>query len=688
MGSDGPVSGRDRLRSRLGARTNTSPANNASWLVAVGILAAVIPASEKVAENQVFFAAHGVPSWAWIVLVVVGTLTCWLLLTGAFALLRRWLSAGAFDAVASVVMLMVTWFFVGNVLSRTLLASAPVLGPAVGLLVAIGITLLARRAAMGTVLVVFAAIAAAVPLVTSAASAGEPDEAPAFAFDAGTERPSILWIVSDELQYPLVFTQGGDVRPEFPNLARLAADGTTYTKAYAAANYTDYAVPAMLNGISDVAAVGADAMQQVRAGVGVVPGLASEYAIVMESPIYSFDCDTEDCASVGSDADISPFQRYWGFAADTAAIAGRTALAPPFSDLFPSLDGKWRDFWSGGDEFGDFAEGDTVGDAIAGIRQVEQTRPGTPWFAFWHTIRTHAPWVLDREGVPIYPSRVPIVEGAHMIGAESDQTFTTDELRHLQRRLYAASAIDFDRQLGVLLDDLEASGSYDGTLIVLTADHGATMTERSDRRVGDDLVQRWSEVAHVPLVVKAPGQSEPARVTQPRSTGQIAATVLAAAGVDPVDVTRSPGLDATLEGGPVFTTVAGGALTPWRYEAVAEVDPWQPEDLTPPDPDHPFAVGVDAALLGAAVPDGWDEVAASEVQELPGESDQVALIVDRPSAACPVDATVGLVSVDDRVIGSVLWEGPDGTTTDRTRGWAIVPRAAAEDYRFWCPAAG
>ena len=48
------------LVSRLGVRTNTSPANNASWIVAVGILAVVIPASDKVASNQVFFAAHGV----------------------------------------------------------------------------------------------------------------------------------------------------------------------------------------------------------------------------------------------------------------------------------------------------------------------------------------------------------------------------------------------------------------------------------------------------------------------------------------------------------------------------------------------------------------------------------------------------------------------------------------------------
>ncbi len=62
------------LADRLGPRSNTSAANNASWLVAVGILAVVIPASEKVAANEVFFAAHGVSPMAWVVLLVAGVL--------------------------------------------------------------------------------------------------------------------------------------------------------------------------------------------------------------------------------------------------------------------------------------------------------------------------------------------------------------------------------------------------------------------------------------------------------------------------------------------------------------------------------------------------------------------------------------------------------------------------------------
>ena len=76
---------------------------------------------------------------------------------------------------------------------------------------------------------------------------------------------------------------------------------------------------------------------------------------------------------------------------------------------------------------------------------------------------------------------------------------------------------------------------------------------------------------------------------------------------------------------------------------------------------------------------------SSRVQVLPGESTQQVVIVDRPTNACSPDVTAGLVSSDGTVVGSVLWEGPAGSSTDQTRGWAIVPTAEPMSYRFWCP---
>ncbi len=679
------------LAGRLGTRTNLSAPNNASWVLAVAILAVVIPASDKIASNLVFFAAHAVSPVAWAVVLVLGLAVFWGILAGILALLRRFLPARGYDVVASALMLVVAWFFIGNVLAVTVLSSTPWLGAVVGLAAAAALTLLARRFAMGSILVVFAGLAAAVPLVATLWNGTQAPAPAAYAFDASATRPNIVWVISDELSYPAAFAEDGTPRPGLPALSALAADSTVYSHVYTAANFTDYAIPAMLNGDVDLSTMSDTEVQAMRSSLGVIPGLASEYSVVMESPVFSYDCQDATCASVGVGEGKSTVQRYWDFVKDTAAIAGKTALAAPFSDSFPSVDGKWSNFWDGGEEFGNDPEGETVGNVVSGIDQVTAASPGTPFLAFWHTIRTHAPWVLDADGAQIYPARVPIVEGAHMIGEEADETYTSDELKKLERRLWHASVQDFDRQLGELVDHLKATGQYDNTMIVVTADHGAAMTDEADRRIGDDDEQRWSEIAHVPLVIKAPGQTTGSVDPQVRAAGQIAATVLAEAGATPgAETTFAPDLSQAVPGGPVFTNVKNGAMTGYHYpDGFVDQDPWQPDDYTQTDPQHPFAVGVDPALLGSPAPNGLVTLTDARVTTLPGESTQQVLIVDRPSASCSPDDRVGLVTDQGTVVGSVLWEGPtgsaDGGTT--TRGWAIVPRASSvDDYAFSCTA--
>jgi hypothetical protein len=358
------------------------------------------------------------------------------------------------------------------------------------------------------------------------------------------------------------------------------------------------------------------------------------------------------------------------------------ALAPPFSNVFPELDGKWRDFWSGGDEFGDNAEGNTVGKAISGIDSVRASSPDAPFFAMWHTIRTHAPWAVDREGKLIYPATLPVVEGAHMVGSDKDGFYSSPELMSMERRLWANATIDMDRQLGQLLDYLEQNNLMSSTMIVFTADHGAAMTTSIDRRVGDTLEQRWSEVAHVPLMVKAPGQSTPTIVTAPRSTGQIARTVLDSVGATPsANLSLAPSLTEDLASPPVFSTVAGGVAKPWVYAGAPERDPWTQEDLSPSDPQHPFAIGISPTIIGKPEPADYARVDVRELQALPGESALQLLVVDGATPGC--DATKpGLVTGNGVVSGSVLWEQSREGSSASSRGWAIVPKS--DDYGFFC----
>lgn len=678
---------RSGIGDRIGPRLNLSALDIGSWATAVLVLSILIPTVDAIAGNEAFFAAHGIPSIAWLIatLGVCGLL--WGALVGlaavALRLRGRWgdiaITAGTFA---------IGWFAAGNALARTVFVALPELGWILGSIAGALIALAARRWRAGRVLLACALVASALPVITATLQA---QSSPKATLDfgtstrSGTERPSIAWIISDELQYPLVFDASGKVRPEFVNLARLQQDSTTYTRAFATANYTDFAVPAMMNGITDVSSV--TDSKRMRASLGFIPGLAGEYAIVMESPIYSFACDDPSCvtADVINERDgASMPARLAGLMADTAAIAGRS-LASPYANLFPSLDGKWRDFWSGGDEFGSGAPGNTVQAVISQWKSVVDA--GAPTFTFWHSIRTHAPWAVDRNGLDIYPPRLPVVDGAHMVGTDRRGLMRSKELASMERRLYANAAYDFDRQLGVFIDALKAAGTYEDTMIVLTADHGAGITFRGDRRIGDTLEQRWAEVAHVPLMVKAPGQNAPQMVTEPRSTGQIARTIVERAGAAPgPELPLAPALTEPLGSGPVFSTVAGGTGKPWTYEGAELDDPWNPGDISPPDADHPFAIGIDLNILGGPVPDGWIRSGAS-VEVLPGKSDQVLLIARGRQDACHGKTGVGLVTTgqstgSERIVGSVLWE--DADREDGRWGWAIVPRSPAGDYATWC----
>lgn len=667
------------MTERIGPRRSTSAWDAASWVMAVVVLTLAIPASGKIAGNQLFFTAHGVTILGWIIALTLTLVACWLVLVAILLGVRRWTSSTVFDIVASAVLFVVSAFGLGNMLALTALSSSAVLAFVVGAIAAAAVTWLSRRVAMGRVLFAFAGAAAVLPLA-AALVGGTDTQLPDATFAEGAATPDIVWVIADELQYPLVIDGDGQVRPEFPSMRALQEQATTYTHAYTAANYTDFALPAQFNGVSDLSALGQAGIDRMKSSKGLIPGLAAKYSIVMDSPLFKYECQSSDCATVSPDPNASLVDRYVLFMKDAAAIAGQTALTAPFNTAFPSLAGKWRDYWSATDSAAASVDSAPVSRVISNMDKAKANQPNAPTFTFWHTLRTHAAWPLDREGKAIYPATLPVVEGAHLVGSDADGLFSTPELMSIERRLYANAAVDFDRQLGMLIDHLKAAGTYDSTMIVVTADHGAGITKSGDRRRGDNEAQRWSEVAHVPLLVKYPGQQEEKVVTEPRSTGQIARTVMTAAGATPPDELE---LSADLSGAPsgkiVFADVSVDPMQSWEYSGVVEADPWTADDLTPPDPAHPFAIGIDLSLLGQPVPDGWSELSDPAITALKGESDQVVLVVEPGSDRCESITPAGLVSSDGRVIGSLLWQA------DGERAWAIVPRSTNGEYGLWCP---
>lgn len=168
------------------------------------------------------------------------------------------------------------------------------------------------------------------------------------------------------------------------------------------------------------------------------------------------------------------------------------------------------------------------GDVERLVDRVEGPR-ARPLFLFWHHFQVHAPY-LDGE---LLDEVLPAPRAAALRAeldrwreeaAESPPTGLARIRRHrrmkeLLRRhdawsrevceaLYAGGVRAADRELGRLLARLRELGLYDPALIVVTSDHGEELGDHSPERFYDMHGHTvYEELAHVPLVLKLPGNA-------------------------------------------------------------------------------------------------------------------------------------------------------------------------------------
>src|SRR5262245_1195474 len=108
--------------------------------------------------------------------------------------------------------------------------------------------------------------------------------------------------------------------------------------------------------------------------------------------------------------------------------------------------------------------------------------------------------------------------------------FFVPSLRERQaiRSLYDGEVRYIDANVGRVIAELKKLRLYDGSLIVLTSDHGEEFWEHGHAGHGHSL---YDELLHVPLIVKLPGSQARGRSEAPVSTASITPTILDASGI-------------------------------------------------------------------------------------------------------------------------------------------------------------
>jgi hypothetical protein len=303
----------------------------------------------------------------------------------------------------------------------------------------------------------------------------------------------ILMLMLDEFPVASLIDPEGSLRADrYPNLARLAADGTWFRNAVTVEQQTEHSVPAMLTGsVPD---------QSLTPFAGQYPNslftaLQGSYDLQVHETITQL-CPLALCGGV--ERSPTPLVR------DLGIVAGHVLLPDPLTEGLPEIDRSWGDFGAATEDFDAKAEFRKllkvdprlpIDDLIDDIRAYDGVEP--PLF-YLHLLIPHHPWQFLPDG-----RRYPlVVEGnpAAVEGGWNEDEFLVAQT--MQRHLLQVGYADF--VVGRLIAELERAGLYEDAMIIVVADHGVAIKPgvEHQRILTDTTI---GDIAAIPLFIKAPG---------------------------------------------------------------------------------------------------------------------------------------------------------------------------------------
>ena len=313
---------------------------------------------------------------------------------------------------------------------------------------------------------------------------------------------SVVFLVLDEFPLTSLLDESGTVDADrFPNIAALGERSYWFEYPAAAHVYTTRSFAGLMTG--DYSCDGAlPTAEDYPNNIFTLMGATHEMHVY--EPETNF-CPESICET--TDIDRQPITELRGLSLTSLEIEKRVLLPQLFDDTVLSLDDPFGVF--GGtvsseaatDEFADRVDSQIAADQVKLWREwLESMDGGSQQFHFRHVFLPHAPYKYLPDGTR-YNRESQVIPALDDDGYwRGDEWHTIDA--H-QRQLLQIQALDM--LIGELADRLEALGSYDETMIVITSDHGVSHVPDDARR--DLTPGTAAHVGFVPLIIKAPDQS-------------------------------------------------------------------------------------------------------------------------------------------------------------------------------------
>ncbi len=492
-------------------------------LLGVWALAVAHPVLDVLGRGPEFFVAHRAEPLDVLALVTVLLLVLPLGLAAVVALVAL-AGAGLRRPATAVAIGALTALLAAQAAQRggldTWMAAAAV-GAAAGVASAL---LYARLAAVRSFFTLLGAAVAIVPLVfvsrPGMTALVTPHRSAFSSIDGATPglRPApVVLLVFDE--FPLLSLLDGERRIDpgrFPHLSRLARDGIWFRNATTVSDYTRWALPAIVTGRRPRSGEIPTASQHPET---LFTLLGRSHRLEVLEPVTAL-CPRRLCGST----DGGFAERAAALASDLRVVAAYVFLTPDLHERLrlPDLGANWAKFDAQRSPVPDGARG-WQREVDAGFREdrrriitdflhlIDPDDP-QPTFYFLHALLPHQPWSLlptgQRNAAP-----APLLSPMRAVARDDEWEIIQNQQRHLLQVGYV------DRAVGEVVARLKAAGVYERTLLLVTADHGVSITRGQPVRSFN--AGNAAEIMRVPFIVKLPsGVSTASIPTQVNTAGQ------------------------------------------------------------------------------------------------------------------------------------------------------------------------
>jgi Sulfatase len=336
-------------------------------------------------------------------------------------------------------------------------------------------------------------------------------------------RSSVVMIVLDEFPPVSVLNADGRIDPvRYPNFAALARDSTWYRNMTTVDTATEYAVPAIMDGRypkRSLLPIFADHPQNVFTLLG------RKYRLnVWESVTHL--CPAKLCRSVTPSQSFA--KRMSSLFSDTGVVYLHMLLPDEYEARLPSVTTSWGNFRGGSSASTAGGGASEAGRPAFFERFVASLHDSRrPTLNLVHVLLPHGHWIF-LPSCHRYAVTTPVSPGLGLHARWTGDQWPVTQA--YQRHLLQVQCTD--RLIGDLVRRMRATGIYDRSLLIVTADHGVSIRPGQMRRTVDPKhPTNVGDIAFAPLFVKLPGQHGGSAVDRHVQTIDILPTIADVLGV-------------------------------------------------------------------------------------------------------------------------------------------------------------